>query len=512
MEDTPAAVALEYLTGPDRGCMTWLTASALDVVLDKGCHIRISETAPGEPPAGLAARLHRAGANYELQTFEGGLPVWINGEKVSGGRLRNGDTVEFGETGPLCRARFYSEGAPGQKPVQEILGDVIAYLRVSRQPLFKRLCRAAMALTGRLAKETGVLFRITVLMALAGFALLAYQQQLLNKQLQQELRAADLQLERVASDLVDAREDALTPGDLKVLQRRLEANVSRLEDLEERSGFGARVVAGARPAVAFLQGTYGFRDKESGRMLRHVAGPDGIPLMTPRGRPLLSLEGAGPQVEIQFTGTGFFAGGAGRMITNRHVALPWEENSAALELTGGLEPVMLKFVSYLPGEAAAVPVTLEAASETSDLAVLRRPDGAAVPRGLDLSAVLPSQGDEVIVMGYPAGLRSMIAQTGQGFIEALQASEDAGFWTVAERLAAEGFITPLASRGIVGRQTASAVVYDAETTHGGSGGPVLNVHGRVVAVNSAILPEFGGSNLGVPVAEVEALLARAAGL
>jgi S1-C subfamily serine protease len=52
-------------------------------------------------------------------------------------------------------------------------------------------------------------------------------------------------------------------------------------------------------------------------------------------------------------------------------------------------------------------------------------------------------------------------------------------------------------------------VYDAETTHGGSGGPVLDINGSVVAVNAAILPEYGGSNLGVPVARLRALLADA---
>ncbi len=49
----------------------------------------------------------------------------------------------------------------------------------------------------------------------------------------------------------------------------------------------------------------------------------------------------------------------------------------------------------------------------------------------------------------------------------------------------------------------------AETTHGGSGGPMLNVDGRVVAVNTAILPEYGGFNLGVPAANIRALLVEA---
>ena len=175
----------------------------------------------------------------------------------------------------------------------------------------------------------------------------------------------------------------------------------------------------------------------------------------------------------------------------------------------GLEPVTIKFIIYLPGKAAAVPVELLRASEDADLAVLRRMDRAEPTPGLRLADGPPAPGDEVIVMGYPTGLRSMLAQAGDAFIEELQKTENTGFWSVGARLAEAGQIAPLASRGIVGQATPTAIVYDAETTHGGSGGPVLDINGSVVAVNAAILPEFGGSNLGVPVAKVLALLAMA---
>ncbi len=84
------------------------------------------------------------------------------------------------------------------------------------------------------------------------------------------------------------------------------------------------------------------------------------------------------------------------------------------------------------------------------------------------------------------------------------------FWTAAERLSAGGYVAPLASRGIIGQVTSQAVVYDAQTTQGGSGGPVLSTAGEVVAINSAVLPEFGGSNIGVPAEHAWHLLEVAA--
>ena len=96
----------------------------------------------------------------------------------------------------------------------------------------------------------------------------------------------------------------------------------------------------------------------------------------------------------------------------------------------------------------------------------------------------------------------MVARGGETFIKKLQDEKISGFWAIASKLAAEMRIRPLASQGIVGQVTAETIVYDAETTHGGSGGPVLDKDGNVVAVNSAIVPKFGGSNIGVPAKRV----------
>ena len=507
------AVALEHLTGPYRGTVTWLSGSALDISLSPNQFIRVSEARPGEPRDDLLARLHRAKDSYRIEALEG-QPVWVNGVRATARQLVHHDMIEFGETGPLSRFCLYREDKPVRTTVADVLSDALAYLRVSRQPLAYRVFRSLCQVLRRLTRQTTTLFRVSILLAIVVLSALAYQQNQLNVLVQQRIESGAIRLESFAGALARAKEEALTPKDLQALRQELggplSLNAKRLAALEQRSLASGRVIAGSISSVVFLQGAYGFREKSSGRMLRHVVDDDDSPLISPRGQPLLSLEGDGPVAEREFTGTGFAIGDGGVLVTNRHVALPWENDATVDALAGqGLEPVMIKFIVYLTGKPAASQVELLQASEDADLALLRRKDEAEPMPGLRLADAPPAPGDEVIVMGYPTGLRSMLAQSGDAFIEELQKTKDTGFWSVAARLAEEGHIAPLASRGIVGQVSRATIVYDAETTHGGSGGPVLNINGSVVAVNSAMLPEYGGSNLGVPVARVRELLTDA---
>ena len=225
---------------------------------------------------------------------------------------------------------------------------------------------------------------------------------------------------------------------------------------------------------------------------------------------MLTLEGHGPVAERQFTGTAFAVTDSGDLLTNRHLAQPWEyDANVKLLKNQGLEPVMIKLIGYLPGKPDAHKIEVVRVSEEADLALVRYLDDEMQLKGLKLADAPPSSGDGVIVLGYPTGLRSMLAQAGEAFVRELQETNTTGFWNVAARLAEVGRIGPLASRGIVGRASEEAIVFDAETTLGGSGGPVLDLSGSVVAVNSAIVPRFGGSNIGTPASKVRKFLKNA---
>ncbi len=75
-------------------------------------------------------------------------------------------------------------------------------------------------------------------------------------------------------------------------------------------------------------------------------------------------------------------------------------------------------------------------------------------------------------------------------------------------LAASKKIEPTLTQGVISTVKESKIEYDAVTTHGGSGGPVFDSEGQVIAVNFAIMPDFVGSNFGVPIRYARELLPK----
>ncbi len=463
------------------------------------------------------ATLHASGSTYEL-AVAAGQTVWVNGEKVTNRLLSSGDLLEIGEGGPVLRFRLYPANAAVYKSVREAFADCVDCVRHEGQSLPARVVLFLGGMAREITTQTSPRFRvvffglITVLVIMLVVTTVLLTRQSLD--LEQRLAEEQARVSGLTELIKRVQNEAFNRQELTEIRSTIEDNLSatvrRVEQLEARTAAVSQVIAAAAQSTVFIQGSFGFEDPATGRPLRLMVGPDGQPLRARQGPSAVTLEGDGPVFELQYTGTAFIIGPDGQLITNRHVAVPWENETAYQGITRlGLQPVTRRLIGYLPGIERPFDVALLAASDQADVAILRCTDVAGLRPPLVLSNAVPAPGEEVIVLGYPTGIRALLARSGKAFVNDLSQQKDLDFWSIARLLAAAGRISPLATRGIVGQVTANAIVYDAETTKGGSGGPVLGLGGEVVAVNAAILPEFGGSNLGVPVRQVHALLMQA---
>jgi len=115
------------------------------------------------------------------------------------------------------------------------------------------------------------------------------------------------------------------------------------------------------------------------------------------------------------------------------------------------------------------------------------------------------RGWHVVVLGYPTGLTAVLARAEPDLVtEVLAAATDTG--SLIAELAKRDAIAPVITQGALNEVREKKLVYDAETTSGGSGGPVFGPDGTVIGVNFAITYDFGGSNFGVPIQFARALI------
>ena len=505
-EEHPIPVVF-FLSGSRRGTMLRIGGDHLHIGTDPEAEIRIPmDTSPLPHP--WHAVLMRRGETYEVFAEEGA-EVWVNGERVDQMVLASGDVMEIGRDGAVLRFRLYDPDTVPYKSLPQVFSDCFECARAEDHPVGK-VRALAMGIPWELMTRTSRPFRLLMVVALLVLAGSTGYLSWRSYVLEQRLVTSAERVEGLSRLLTEAEQQTLDADELGAMVAELRTASERLDSLEALSAAGARVVAEAGRATLFLQSSYRFIEPATGRPLRQIMGPGGQPLRNAMGYPALSLEGDGPPLEIFVTGTGFLVSADGLALTNRHVAVPWEFDDAAQGiLSSGFEPQTVRSIAYFPGLPAPVDVDVLVVSDSADLAVLRPVGLEAEVSFLSLAAASPTPGEAVFVLGYPLGIRALLARSDASFVEALRSDRVTDFWEQAERLSRAGFMAPLASRGIVGQVTPERIVYDAETTSGGSGGPVLSLRGEVVAVNMAILPEFGGSNLGVPMDRARALLAEA---
>lgn len=218
-------------------------------------------------------------------------------------------------------------------------------------------------------------------------------------------------------------------------------------------------------------------------------------------------------------GTGFFVSEDGLVVTNKHNVEPWKfmRDTSFLIADGyRVAPGDSRTSAWRPGDVigsqptgrfSTTSATLEVlgvgadrwrstsvtlkgrtkkvrrhATGSGDVALLRATVSAPVPF-IPLAPTSEEAGplDEVVVLGYPRGLKTLEM----------------------------GVVSPTASRGAVGRREFPSLWLDGAVRPGNSGGPIIDLDGRAVAVACAKFPGDEGLGRAVCCEEALALIERA---
>ena len=293
------------------------------------------------------------------------------------------------------------------------------------------------------------------------------------------------------------------------LRKQLGETTNRLQRIETESQTAEDVIRAYAPSVCLLHVSVSFVERASGRPLRYGGiNPDGGPLKDGDGNPVYTLEGRAPEVRADFFGTGFIVG-EGRILTNHHVVQPWWRNDElASVLSQGLTPAIAEMSAYFPEAAAGVSVSISQISDEADLALVKG-DFSRLKRPIlkiDARKEAAISGQPLLSLGYATGLSAILARAGEEAVDEIVKTTGGDPKKVVDELERRKLIRPLVTQGHIGDVLADKIVYDAQTTSGGSGGPLINRSGEVIGVTFAVVRGFGGSNFGVPIRYAQPLL------
>ena len=509
-DDETMVPAIVFLSGRRRGAVVWPEGDYLRIGTSPDVEVALVR-ARGEVPVEEYGILRRFGESYELEVAAE-KEIRVNGDPVDRRLLSADDVLEIGPDGPHLRFRLYRAASTG-KSLRDAWRDARDSARIVSRTRWGRwasLVRGAVvqSLTQTSRTARGALLT-GLLVAIAAAALITVRGIQFQRDLARERGRVSGLAELVTRQTDSSATSQQVARAIAELQSSLSQTARRVRALEGQSAAARLVIAAATRSTLFVQGAWGFVDPRTGAPLRVVVGADGNPVRGLGGDPVVTTDEHAPVLEALFTGTGFLVSADGLLLTNRHIARPWEVDDAARRVAAqGWVPVMRRLIAYAPGLPDSLPLQLAAVSDSADLAVFHCALASQHIPSLSLADEPPQPGEEVIVLGYPLGIRALLARTDARFLNELRQAGNVDFWTLGARLAGTGQVSPLASQGIVSQVTTQAIVYDAETTSGGSGGPVLSVRGEVLGITSAVLPEFGGSNLSVPARKARELLAR----
>ncbi|HHT9119497.1 MAG TPA: trypsin-like peptidase domain-containing protein [Candidatus Hypogeohydataceae bacterium YC41] len=363
-----------------------------------------------------------------------GKGTFVNNEQVEEVALKDGDLIEFGLGGPKLRFRIKYEEGELCKPFRQMLEDSIAVAREQPGGKLDTAGTFFKQLVWEAITQSSFRFRMSAVLVL--FLLMGF----------------------VLSSFYRSF----------VFQREVK---ERVKFLETRGTFAERIIKDYTKGVCLILGSYTLGEEEQ------------IP------RP----------VTYDYTGTGFLVSKDGRVITNRHVAEPWWRKGRFGPKEMGFAPKFLEFRAFFPCVAKSFPLRVERVSETEDLALVRfDPAGEELPvMELDKAGIVET-GEPVVVIGYPAGISGILARIDKEVVDELVYKRGLGFVDLAMELSNRGLIEPLATQGHVTGTMEDKIVFDAQTTIGGSGGPIFNHKRKVIGITYGIFTGFAGSNFALP--------------
>ncbi len=209
---------------------------------------------------------------------------------------------------------------------------------------------------------------------------------------------------------------------------------------------------------------------------------DVLPFLPEQFRDLIPQQRT-PQTR-QSSGSGFVVDSDGRIITNYHVVRGALESDSVELRSGGSITVVF------PSSEDEFDVRVVGANPDYDLALLELEDPGGLPEEVTPIELADSDtamvGQKVIAIGNPFGLQSSVSQ---GIISAI------------------GRELPS-----IGRVEIQMIQTDAAINPGNSGGPLLDSSGRLIGVNTMIVPGMTtagtAGNIGIGFAVPSALLAE----
>ena len=442
---------------------------------------------------------------YVLHDDDSRNGTFVNADPIREQVLNDGDVVQFGPGGPAARFVMRAAADVARTLDPEELDKAYKLIELTKtrtasaegvvtfETRGRRTTRELLAIAQRRTRRRG-----RVILAVAGLSLLTTASVLVWLQIGRaklERNLAEISLALAA----ERTSRSALEQDLAAVEAGYDSLRSSVRQEQERVARDPRVDADVvrkySQGVALIVFTYGYSEHGGERLLRYAVDARGerITLAGPGGRPYphITLGGEGPPLQRHGTATGFLIDSAGWLLTNRHVSQPWvgDEELEILHSRGlDVEGRLMDLRAYFPPGDQSFPLSVRATSEDADVALLRiraRVQAPALPLAPQGAAARP--GDQLIFIGYPTGAHNLLFRvTREERAEILENAGDDVRDLIAE-LARRRLIQPLIMTGSVSDTTPTEVIHSAWTTVGGSGGPLIDIRQRVVAVHYAVV-------------------------